>query len=261
MTNPRTSGTDREDTGRWSGIPNKRRPSFLVVAFSHRCDILRRGRETSTIRSQQQEEPAEQPLPLRSGSLLTKPVMSAYGCVSALFQLAFFPRLVARFGPGRVVVATAVAFGVLYALFPFENMLARDSGTASAVWPLIVLQLVTISVSDMGLSCSVGPDCGFASTVFFEGSVFMFVSSTAPNKRSLGALNGLSQTVVSTQRAVGPVAAAALFASSLHNNVLGRQFANAVLLSLALEAALGKSPSNRFLAFGDPARRAVTTQN
>ncbi|KAH9036961.1 hypothetical protein EDB85DRAFT_672678 [Lactarius pseudohatsudake] len=100
-------------------------------------------------------------------------------------------RRCARFGPGRVVVATAVAFGLLYALFLFENMLARDSRTASVVWPLIVLQLVAISVSDMGFS-----------------SVFMFVSPTAANRRSLGALNGISQTVVSTQRAVGPAGAA-----------------------------------------------------
>ncbi|KAH9011720.1 hypothetical protein EDB83DRAFT_353200 [Lactarius deliciosus] len=54
-----------------------------------------------------------------------------------------------RFGPRRVVVATAVALGML-SLFPFENMLARGTGTVSVVWSLIVLQLVAISVSDMG---------------------------------------------------------------------------------------------------------------
>ena len=65
------------------------------------------------------------------------------------------------------------------------------------------------------------------------GSVFMFVSSAAPNKRSLGAMNGLAQTIVSTQRAVGPAAAASLFAFSLQSNILGGQFAYAVLLALA----------------------------
>ncbi|KAH9164615.1 hypothetical protein EDB89DRAFT_2077867 [Lactarius sanguifluus] len=131
--------------------------------------------------------------------------MSAYGCVSAGFQLAFFP---------RVVVATAVAFGLLYALFQFCE------------------HLVAISVSDMAFSCSVSPDCGLALTALFEGLVFMLVSSTTLNKRSLGAPNGLLQTVVSTQRAVGPAAAASLFAFSLQNNVLGGQLAYAVLLSL-----------------------------
>ncbi|KAH9013715.1 MFS general substrate transporter [Lactarius hengduanensis] len=221
--------------------------------------------ETSTISrsqgstsSQQDEEPAELSLPLRS--LLTKPVvisianygtlalldiavsvliplvwstaielgglgltpadiglwMSASSCVGAIFQFAFFPRVAARFGPGRLVVATAVAYGLVYALFPFENMLARGTGTVGVVWPLIILQLMALPVADMGFS-----------------SVYMFVASAAPNKRSLGALNGLSQTVVSIQRAVGPAATASLFAFSLQNNILGGQFAYAVLLSFA----------------------------
>ncbi|KAH9036970.1 MFS general substrate transporter [Lactarius pseudohatsudake] len=226
---------------------------FFEETLGRKTSAISRPQESTNL--QQDEEPAEQPLPLRS--LLTRPVvisianygtlalldiaasaliplvwstaielgglgltpadiglwMSAYGCVSAVFQFAFFPRIVARFGPGRVVVASVVAVGLLYALFPFENMLARGTGTAT---PLIVLQLVAISVSDMGFS-----------------SVFMFVSSAAPNKRSLGALNGLAQTVVSTQRAVGPAAAASLFAFSLQNNILGGQFAYAVLLSFA----------------------------
>lgn len=78
--------------------------------------------------------------------------MSAYGCVSAVSQFAFFPRVVARFGPGRVVFASAGAFGLIYALFPFENLLARSMVSVAAVWPLIVLQLVSMAVSDMGFS-------------------------------------------------------------------------------------------------------------
>lgn len=80
--------------------------------------------------------------------------MSAYGCVSALFQFAFFPRVVACFGPGRVIFASAAVFGLLYALFPLENMLARGTASMTAVWPLIVLQLVSMSISDMGFSKS-----------------------------------------------------------------------------------------------------------
>ena len=61
----------------------------------------------------------------------------------------------------------------------------------------------------------------------------MFVSSAPPNKRSLGAMNGLAQMVVSILRAVGPAAAASIFAFSLQNNVWGGQFVYAVLLALA----------------------------
>ncbi|KAH9046408.1 MFS general substrate transporter [Lactarius deliciosus] len=142
--------------------------------------------------------------------------LSAYGCASALLQLAFFPRLVARFGPGRVVVTSTAAFAVFYILFPFENALARrGADVAAVVWPLIALQLLSRSVTDMGF-----------------GAVFMFLSSAAPNKRSLGSMNGLAQTVVSIQRAVGPAVAVSLFAFSLQNDVLGGHFAYVVLLSL-----------------------------
>jgi hypothetical protein len=65
-----------------------------------------------------------------------------------------------------------------------------------------------------------------------SGTIFMYVSSAAPNKRSLGATNGLAQTAVSIQRTVGPAAATALFAYSLEHNVMGGNFAYAVLLLL-----------------------------
>ena len=60
----------------------------------------------------------------------------------------------------------------------------------------------------------------------------MFTAAAAPNKRSLGATNGLAQTVVAIQRTVGPVAAASLFAFSLANDVLGGNFAYVVLLGV-----------------------------
>ncbi|KAH9008113.1 hypothetical protein EDB84DRAFT_1281289, partial [Lactarius hengduanensis] len=62
--------------------------------------------------------------------------------------------------------------------------------------------------------------------------IFMYISSAAPNKRSLGATNGIAQTVVSIQRAVGPAAATSLFAFSLDHNILGGNFAYIVLLAI-----------------------------
>ena len=59
----------------------------------------------------------------------------------------------------------------------------------------------------------------------------MYISSAAPNKRSLGATNGVAQTMVSIQRTVGPAAAASLFAFSLDNNILGGNFVYAVLFA------------------------------
>jgi len=60
----------------------------------------------------------------------------------------------------------------------------------------------------------------------------MFLAAAAPNKRSLGATNGLAQTVVAIQRTVGPAAAASLFAFSLANDVLGGNFVYVMLLGV-----------------------------
>jgi len=60
----------------------------------------------------------------------------------------------------------------------------------------------------------------------------MYISSAAPNKRSLGTLNGLAQSVASVQRAIAPAAAGSLFAFSVTNNVLGGNFVYVVMFTL-----------------------------
>ena len=60
----------------------------------------------------------------------------------------------------------------------------------------------------------------------------MYVSTAAPNKRSLGATNGVAQTIISIQRTVGPAAAASLFAFSLEKNVLRGNFVYVVLIAI-----------------------------
>jgi cyanate permease len=62
--------------------------------------------------------------------------------------------------------------------------------------------------------------------------MFMYISSATPDKRLLGALNGLSQTVGAFQRAVGPAIAGSLFAFSVTNNILGGNFVYVVLFML-----------------------------
>ena len=49
----------------------------------------------------------------------------------------------------------------------------------------------------------------------------MFITASAPNKRSLGATNGLSQMTVSIARAIGPALSTSLFSFSVENNILG----------------------------------------
>lgn len=49
----------------------------------------------------------------------------------------------------------------------------------------------------------------------------MFITTSAPNQRSLGATNGLSQTTVSIARAIGPALSTSLFSYSVEMNLLG----------------------------------------
>jgi len=53
------------------------------------------------------------------------------------------------------------------------------------------------------------------------GVIFIFITSSAPNQRSLGATNGLSQTTVSIARAAGPALSTSLFSFSVEKNILG----------------------------------------
>jgi hypothetical protein len=66
----------------------------------------------------------------------------------------------------------------------------------------------------------------------------IYVSNATPNKRSLGALNGLARTVSSIQAMIGPAGVTSLFAFSVTNNVLGGNLIYVILLSL-LCVALG----------------------
>jgi len=103
--------------------------------------------------------------PIKLGGLGLSPASigmwtSGYGISSALFQYAVFPPAIARFGPRPIFITGIALFSVIFVLFPLENVVARHAtggGTVRAVWPLIVLQLVSISISDMAfgkLSCA-----------------------------------------------------------------------------------------------------------
>ena len=70
------------------------------------------------------------------------------------------------------------------------------------------------------------------------GAIFIFVTSSAPNKRSLGSTNGLSQTLVSFARAIGPALATGMFSLSVEKNYLGGYAVYAILMLLACIALL-----------------------
>jgi len=159
--------------------------------------------------------------PVEYGGLSMTPAsiglgLSLFGGMDGIFQYVFFSRFISRFGPRRVFVFSIVSCAVILATFPFENSAALASGGPNlVVWLLVILQLLSLCVFEMGFA-----------------TMYMYISSAAPNKRSFGAAYGLAQMATSVQRAIAPGSADWLFSFTLTHNVLGGNFAYVVLLGV-----------------------------
>ncbi|KAL6298395.1 MFS general substrate transporter [Sparassis latifolia] len=159
--------------------------------------------------------------PIEYGGLGLNPaaiglILGAFGLMNGSFQALFFSRVVHRWGPKRVLMTGMASFVPIFAIFPVINLLARTRGTTPLIWCVVALQLAISVVMDMTYGC-----------------VFMFVTSSAPNKRSLGATNGIGQLVASIVRTIGPASATSLFAVSLERNWLGGFAVYGILILLA----------------------------
>ncbi len=66
-----------------------------------------------------------------------------------------------------------------------------------------------------------------------EGCMFIYITASSPNKNSLGATNGISQTTVSIARAIGPALATSLFSFSADKNILEGYAVYVVLFALS----------------------------
>ena len=75
-----------------------------------------------------------------------------------MLQFALFPRVIECPGPGRVLLASIIAYVIIYNMFSFENLAARyatsthGDETNSAIWLFVILQLALICITDMGSS-------------------------------------------------------------------------------------------------------------
>ncbi|KAH8985287.1 MFS general substrate transporter [Lactarius akahatsu] len=158
--------------------------------------------------------------PVEYGGLNLSPAsiglgLSVYGSMGGFFQFIFFSRFVGHFGLRRVFVFSIISCAMIYTLFPFENLAVASGGINLVVWLLITLQMSSLCVFDMGFSVT-----------------NIYLSSASPDRRSLGAIFGLSRVTNSVMSAVGPAAADWLFAFSLTHNVLGGKFTYIVLLGV-----------------------------
>ncbi|EMD34052.1 hypothetical protein CERSUDRAFT_117561 [Gelatoporia subvermispora B] len=147
--------------------------------------------------------------PIEFGGLGMNPatigtVLGSFGLMNGSFQALFFAKFVDRWGPKRVFMAGMTSFIPLFILPPIINMVARRDGITALVWTLLAVQLFIGIIMDMSFGC-----------------IFMFITSAAPNKQSLGATNGIAQLAASIIRTIGPASATSLFALSVEHGWLG----------------------------------------
>ena len=87
---------------------------------------------------------------------------SLYGGMDGICQFFCFTHLISRFGHRRVFVFSIVSSAVILAIFPFENLAAVAGGGSPnmAVWLLVIVQLLSYCVFDMGYGehiCAIHP--------------------------------------------------------------------------------------------------------
>ncbi|KAG6906073.1 hypothetical protein DXG01_016037 [Tephrocybe rancida] len=148
-------------------------------------------------------------MPLDIGGLGFTPatigyIMGAYGCFTGLLHAFTFAKIVRYVGERRLFIFSLSTFLPLFMLPPIMSISAERFGVNWFTWVCIGIMIVLLAFMVMGFGC-----------------IFMFVTSSSPNKHSLGATNGLAQTTVSFSRAAGPAMVTSLFSLSVEDNLLG----------------------------------------
>ncbi|KAF8833233.1 MFS transporter [Paxillus ammoniavirescens] len=143
--------------------------------------------------------------------------MAAFGIANALIQLFCFAPLVNRLGTKTVLRVGHACFIPIFGLFHIVNWVAKRWGVTWIVWVLLTFQMVLTVVMDMSFSCTL-----------------MYIITSAPNRRSLGALNGVAQTTASVVRAIGAASATSLFAYSIRHDFMGGYGVYVVIILIAI---------------------------
>ncbi|CAK9784142.1 MFS general substrate transporter [Cutaneotrichosporon oleaginosum] len=141
--------------------------------------------------------------------------LSLRGIATVGVQLFVFPRLVAHVGATRLFRILIALYIPTFVLLPLLNVLARTH--AALEWAGVAAVLLLGAVSNMAFACNL-----------------IMTNDAAPNRRSLGALNGLAAFFSACTRVIGPGAANALFALSVDRHVLGGNLIWAVMVGVAL---------------------------
>ncbi|KAG2075681.1 MFS general substrate transporter [Suillus decipiens] len=143
--------------------------------------------------------------------------MAIFAMADGVVQALFFAKIVDWVGPKRLFTVAVSCFTPVMLMFPVMSWLVHTRGMVDYTTAFaLISQLVLMVMWDMAY-----------------GTVFMFITASAPAKNVLGAVNGLSQTSASMARVIGPAFATSLFAVSKEHNILNGNAVYVVLIILA----------------------------
>jgi len=132
-------------------------------------------------------------------------IMSVLGIIIGVPSAIFFPRLMKTVGIYRLYRIGFPCFLPIIASFPLMNAFAKRAGYVDwRVWVILTIQLSWYTATTMCWSC-----------------MFIYFNDSAPSKSTIGAINGLAQTVACSARIFAPLAASSLFSLSQQHNLLG----------------------------------------
>lgn len=158
--------------------------------------------------------------------------LAIYGIVDGGVQALFAAKIIERFGAKRVFRWAILWFYPLILLFPIMSAVVTAEGKVGPIiWILLVLQLIFLVLMDLSYSAFV-QSLGKSMISPRIAVIFIFVTKAAPNKQSLGSTNGVSQSLTSIARAIGPASMTSLFAFSKQYNVLGGNLIYVILAIL-----------------------------
>ena len=162
-------------------------------------------------------------------------ILGMYGLVNGIFQVVMLGRLIRRFGVKVIFVTSISAFIPMFALSPIMNLLVRRNGFSHFVWVVLGFQLFASLVMELGFGASSYQNFNSLSpTEFGSGCIYMYITAASPNKRSLGATNGLALTIVSIGRLIAPAMANSLLAFSIQYRILWGYAAYIVLIFITI---------------------------
>ncbi|KAJ7833182.1 member of major facilitator superfamily multidrug-resistance, DHA1 sub-family [Mycena leptocephala] len=146
-------------------------------------------------------------------------LLSIFGLLNGIFQVSFFARMHDYLGSKTMFIVGLVSALPTFGALPLMNYLARAQGLNMLVWAIALTHIVL----SIGLS-------------FSYGAIFIYISTAAPNRASLGATNGICQLSVSLMRAVGPAVANSLFSLSMEKGYFHGYMVYYVLMAVTCVA-------------------------